>query len=135
MAKFTITKRIVKEDFSSKYFDLLDKLLFPINNAFEQLSAALQTGLTFRENFVGIESDVEFTAPATVASPLSVKLGNTRTCRGITVIRVENLTDSIILPGAVGCQEFSVNGQVVNITNVTGVISGKKYRLKLQIQG
>ena len=125
--------RIIMEDFPQKYQDLLSKLLYRINNAFEQTSAALNNGLTVAENMAAQETVLDVTGPVNAANPVYFKSNLKGTCKGI--LCVEALTTSGTPPTGSPFFTFEMSGSNIKVTNITNLTNGSRYSLRLYCFG
>lgn len=130
MAKFTL-RRIIKEDFPQNYFDLLDKLLFPINQAIESLNNGLTNNLTVGENLSAQETIVKVTAPVNADNPVSFKSTLKGPCRGIICINADLTNPESSLPTSQPFFTFQNNGTQIKVTNITGLVDGSSYNLRV----
>jgi hypothetical protein len=89
MAKINQAKRIIKEDFESKYNSLIDKLGFSLNPIIEQLVIAFNKGITFEENLNSeIKSvDIEVTEDGIPKTEVQFQSSLFNKIQGILVIR------------------------------------------------
>jgi hypothetical protein len=128
MARLPTIRRIRREDFDKKYYDLLDGLLYAINTFFESVVAALNRGLTFRENMQAQVQDLTVTAPVTDAS---FKRELALPCTGIMVVAVTNINNPGELLSTSPFAQFVNTDGGIRITNITGLTAGQKYRVRL----
>lgn len=132
MAKLSIIKRILKEDYPKEYGDLVEKLGFVLNPFLNSVADAFNKSLSINDNLNATDTEIVFTAPVTAATPVSVKTEHIGVTRGITVLRVDNLTNNNeILTQSPFCQFKNINLNQLQITNITGLTSGNKYRLRV----
>lgn len=121
--------RIIMEDFPQKYQDLLGKLLYRINSAFEQTSQALNNNLTVAENMAAQETVLDVLAPINANNPAYFKSNLKGTCRGI--ICVEAITNSGIPPTGTPFLSFEMSGNNIKVSNITNLTDGSRYSLRL----
>ena len=130
MAKLRLV-RITKEDFPQKYNDLLDKLLFPINSALEQLSQATNNGLTVADNIAGQETSLDVTAPVSSSNPIFFKKTTLKgTCRGITCVEAVPQDNGAPVTGQ-PFFTFEDAGTNIKVTNITNLTNGSRYILRI----
>jgi hypothetical protein len=130
--KLNTIKRITLEDFDPKEQPLMSKLLYPLNTFMETIVNAMTSRLNFQDNFAAQVKDLEVTAPVAPATPISFKSTLASPCRGIFVVNVENLTNpAATLSAAPFCSFTNTGSGQIQITNITGLNSGDKYRVKL----
>jgi hypothetical protein len=128
MAKISLT-RIITEDFPQKYQDLLGKLLYKINQAFEQTSLALNNGLTFADNLSAQETVLNVITLPTAASPIYIKSTLKGNCRMILCGAAETVSGTP--PTGTPFFTFEMSGTNIKVTNITNLTSGSQYNLRL----
>jgi hypothetical protein len=131
MAKLPKISKLRKEDFPEEYDTLLEGLLYGINSFFETVYSALNKQLNFSENLNTQIVEVSVTAPITAARPLEFTRTINGLCKGIVVVELTNLDNAgEVLTTSPFCQ-FSNGESTVRVTNITGLTSGKRYRIRL----
>ena len=128
MARLPDIKRIRKEDFDKKYYDLLDGLLYAINTFFESVVAALNRGLTFRENMAAQVQDITAVAPI---NNTTFKREVGLTCSGIIVVSVVNVSNPGEILTTAPFAQFVNTDAGIRVTNITGLTAGQRYRIRL----
>jgi hypothetical protein len=123
-------RRIIKEDFPSQYNDLLDKLLFPLNEALESVSNAFNNNITIANNLSGQETLLDVTAPVTAASPIFFKSTLKGSCKGIICIAA-NVVGNGTAPTGQPFFTFENAGNNIKVTNITNLTSGTRYQLRI----
>lgn len=131
MAKLPPFKRLILEDFPSKYQDLLQKLLYGINSFFESVSNTLNKNISFEDNIACQVKELTFTAPITQLRPLSFINELRRPCRGVLLINAENISDANAPLSAAPFIQFTGAADQILITNISGLTNGKQYRIKI----
>lgn len=134
--KLDSVKRILVEDFPSKYRDLLDPLLGIVNNFMENVTVLLTKNISFEDNILCQVKEIDVTAPIAPSTPYTFRneIGNrvgAFQCRGIIVKNVLNLTDNTPLTGAPFISFANTQQSQIRIDNITGLTSGKKYRITI----
>lgn len=130
MAKFDL-RRITKEDFPSKYSDLLGKLLLPLNSAIESLRLGLSNGLTVGENMAAQETVIRVTAPVNSSSPVYFKSTLRGPCKGIVCIDAQPATAQSKLATSQPFFTQEMSGDQIKVTNITGLVDGSSYNLRI----
>ncbi len=130
MARLSAIKRFLSTDYPAKYKDLLDGMFYNLNQLIENLVAALNNGLTFKDNFSAQEQEVEVTAPVTLDSPLRLKSSLKGLCTKIMIGSVDNLTDQSALAGAPFATFRNGSNEII-IVGITGLTDGKRYRIRI----
>jgi hypothetical protein len=128
MAKISLT-RIIAEDFPQKYQDLLSKLLYKINSAFEDTSNALNNGLTVADNMSAQETELTVTAPVSSAAPIYFKNNLKGNCRMIMCGAAETLSGTP--PTGTPFFTFEMSGSNIKVTNITNLTAGSRYILRI----
>ncbi len=129
MAKIKL-RRILSEDFPQKYNDLLDKLLYPINDAIESISNAMNNSLTVADNMSAQETVLDITTLPTASSPIYFRSTLKSPCRGITCIAAD-VTGSGTAPTGQPFFTFENAGNNIKVTNITNLTSGTRYSLRI----
>lgn len=137
MAKIGFFKRIIREDFPAEYQDLVDKLAYPINSALESLASALNKNLTIDDNFNQQTKEfiVIVSSAGTPTPALSFKSELKTSAKGMSIIRVENLTSPGTYPPALPLISFTDSSGQILIDNIAGLTSGSKYRIRVVLLG
>lgn len=130
MALFNL-RRIVKEDFPSKYYDLLDKLLYPLNQAIDSLNSGFSNGLTVAQNLAAQQITITVAAPVSTTSPVSFRSTLSGPCTGIICINAVPTGAKSSPVTAQPFLTFANNGAQISVTNITGLVSGSSYNLTL----
>lgn len=132
MAKLSIIRRIIKEDYDKQYGSLIDSLGFVLNPFLSAVADAFNSNLTFNDNFNATDTEISVTAPVTSALPVTIKTQQKGINRGILVLRVDNLTNpNEILTQAPFCQFKNLDINQIQITNIIGLTPGNKYTLRV----
>lgn len=128
MAKITGFKRLVKEDFPSDEQPLIEKLATVFNLFQEQVFYAFNNGITLSENLNAQTSTIRVTVDATGVPMTNSQLKYTLKTRprGSTVINVQNVTDNSLLAGS-PFVSFTLNGETLTLTQITGLLPNKQY--------
>lgn len=125
-------KRLVKEDFDSDQYALIDKLGFILNSGLEPLYLAANKNITITDNLNQQLQNIT-TKVNSAGSPintLQIKYLLKTTCQGIHII---NCTPT---PTAAPWPTWEQTGAgVITISNIKGLASGTEYTLKLLIVG
>ena len=128
MAKFSLTRLIV-EDFPKAYQDLLVKLLYKLNQAFDETNSALRNGLTVADNMAGQEIVLDVTALVTSSKPIFFKSTMRNVCKGIICISADTLSGSA--PTGQPFFTFEQSGDNIKVTNITNLVAGSRYNLRI----
>jgi hypothetical protein len=120
-------RRLVKEDYPTKYNDLTDKLLDVLNDFMGEVYQGFNKRLNYQDNFEAFVTEITVIAgqEARIRNELPVPI------RGSTVLRVDPLTVSNeLLTSAPFIQFTNGNSQII-INNITGLTPGRSYRLRV----
>jgi len=131
MAKFDVVRRILKADFPSNYHDLLDRLLYPLNQFLEATIAALNNGLTVKDNMAAMEVDIPVVNDVSDQNPILFRTTLRGPPRGIICISAETLQGSP--PTSQPFLTFVQAGSNIRVTGITGLVSGSRYNLRLYV--
>lgn len=138
MAKLPSFKRIIKEDFAAEEQNLISKLGFLVNSAFDSVFSAFDKNITIVDNLNQdlIDVDVTVDASGNPKLPLEIRTRLRSNCKGIQVVRLDNLSNPTSLPNTAPFVYFNQGTQTnVNITVIKGLTADVKYRLKLLLIG
>lgn len=128
MAKLNSPRRLIEEDFPAKYRDFTSGFFYILNGFIESVSFIFNKQLNFNDNFQAMDVEISVIGGATntaIKNTLPVPV------RGATVLRVDPLdTPTEMLAQAPFVQFTNGDSQII-INNVTGLQSGKRYRLRV----
>jgi hypothetical protein len=132
--KLSSFKRIITQDFPKESQKLMEQLGSTLNDSFNQVFSALNKRITFSENIACTVKDVLVIVdsngnPTQIAS-FALDVPNLPVL-GVTVIKVENLTNSTIYPTSAPFISFQIVNNTVRINNITGLLPNNTYRLKV----
>ena len=132
MAKLVNSVRqITTEDYPKESRSLVEKLAFTLNPFLNSIVDAFNKNLNFVDNFSAQEMDIELTAPVST-NRVTVKPSLKSPCRYILTLRVDNLTNgNTPLMGAPFIEYKILDDGQVQFTNITGLVTGNKYLVKL----
>lgn len=128
-------RRLFSSDYNAQYKDLLDSLSGTINSGIEALYNALNNNLTLADNLactVGTIT-VSVDAKGVPTNTITLKLANTLTVQGVLALSVVDNTNSASFPLGGVTISYTINGQTINITNITGLIVGHSYNIKVVV--
>lgn len=125
-------RRIIKEDFPKEYDALLDKLLFPLNEAIDQVSNVLNNGLSVNDNMAGQDMVLDVTAPVNSDNPIYFKKTTLKSpCKGIVCVSASLANNTSSAPTGTPFFTFEDAGSNVKVTNITNLVSGSRYFLRI----
>lgn len=126
-------RRLFKTDFSQEEQPLVEKLSGSLNNGIEVLYDALNNKISIRDNLQCTVKDVDVQVDSS-GNPLGTtgfQLNNSNKVEGISVIRADNLTNSVTYPTNTPFISFTQNTSSIIINNVTGLQPNNIYRLRV----
>jgi len=132
--KLDSVKRIVKEEFKEEDQDTIDRLSYILNSFMDSTIKAINGNLSI-ENFTQEVKTVDIIVDSNGKPKINskIKFGLTNKIAGIHCIKAENLTNPTIYPLATPFLNYSVNGQLIQVSHVAGIQAEQKYRLTLLI--
>jgi hypothetical protein len=135
MAKFNFLKRLITEDFNEDDQELIGKVASILNPAFEAITNALNNNLTLADNFNAQVKEITFImgTSGVPSTELSFKSTLKGSCRAMIVSRVDNLTNSATYPAGGVFPSFSQSGDIITIKHITGLVSGSKYTIRVEL--
>jgi hypothetical protein len=132
--KLSSFKRLITKDFPEESRTLIEQLGSTLNDSFNQVYSALNKRLTFIDNIACTVKDVQVIVDSsgnpTQVAGFNLDIPN-MTVLGVIVIKVDNLTNSILYPTAAPFISFQIVNNTVRINNITGLIAGNVYRIKV----
>lgn len=133
MARPKEFKRIVVEDFPTEHRATVGKIASIVNQAMEELYGLFNNNLNFSEHFNSQVKDIEVTVDATGTpkSATSFKSSLKGSCKGIWVVKAENLTDSRVYPTGAPFISYEESGGQVVIKRVNGLVANNKYLIRV----
>lgn len=128
-------KRLLKEDFPEDEQPLVDRLANAFNLFLEQIYYAFNNNISIRENLLAQTITVRLNVDAS-GKPNNAQIKYTLKTRplGISVLSASNVSDSTPLSGA-PFVVFTLNGDIITMSQITGLIPNKNYDLTLVIYG
>lgn len=135
MAQISSPRRITVEDYPEEVQPAMQILADSINNFMDEVSAAF-SGDIGTENLRRQITSIVVTGTST-GRVVNLKVGtNLSSIVGIKVINIENLNNSnALLTSGVSVLYRNLGGGIMEIQQVTGLITGNQYRLTLEIIG
>lgn len=127
--KLTFLKRFLVEDFPSQQA-WIGELLNPLNQAFEQLSQALNKNLTIGDNLDAEIQEITFTGSDTV----SFKVATKSRPKGVVVSNFSTVSGSAPTSAVQPVWTYNSTNQTITISSWFGGLSASaKYRVTLFI--
>lgn len=128
-------KRLFKQDFQQQYQSLVDQLSNTLNGALEALYTLSQNNISLRDNVDCMVASFTVAVdkngiPSTTAQ---VKMTNPGNVEGICVLSCVNQTTSTGYPTGGVFVSYTANSTGIVVNNVTGLIPGNNYLIKLVI--
>ena len=130
MARLNNVKRIITEDFEPQYQTLISRLGYVLNQFMSDTVNIVNGNIDFdnlNQNLV--EFDISVDANGKPVKISSVNVGKTNP-RGLTVIRVQNLTNSTSYPSGTPLISYTpIGNNSVTVNHITGLQANSTYRL------
>lgn len=126
-------KRIISTDFAEEDQSMIEQLGRQLNDGIDQVYFALNSKLTFDDNFAATVKEVEVTA-ASNGNPTtrtSIQLNNTNVVSGIIVISATNKSSSGVYPTGTPFISFTQSGNLLYIDNITNLQANNRYLIKI----
>lgn len=133
--KVTNIKRLTKDDFDREYQQLIDRLSFSLTPFMEQVVSALNKNIDFdnlNQELIVLDTQVDAQGRPTINSEIKNPL-RTRP-RGIHCVNAQNLSDNTLLTGGITVV-FTVESNVIRISQITGLPAGKRFNLSIILIG
>lgn len=133
MGKLTNVKRLIKEDFDQKYYDLIERIAYSLNPLIDQLVESFDKGLTIENLSREISTfRIENDTAGKLKIPVQVKT-ILAGVKGITVINAVNVTNPATDPLATPWITWSLSKGQITIKKVIGIQADNKYDLTVEI--
>lgn len=120
-------RRLVKEDYPSKYADLTEKLIDPINDFMNEVYQGFNKRLNYNDNFEAFVTEIVVTGgiESNVRNELVFPI------KGATVLRVDTLSVANEKLATAPFIQFTNGNNQITINNITGLVAGRTYRLRV----
>lgn len=137
MASLPSYKRIMKGDFPKQMQDVVSQLALIINSAFDSIFNALNKNLTLADNMYATINSVTVMVDSigTPTTPTIFSIVTKGPIAGISVLSATNSTNNAIYPTGQPFISFTQSGSIITINNITGLVAGNTYILKLVAWG
>jgi hypothetical protein len=129
-------RRIFTQDFSEDYKDLIEKLSTTLNNGIEILYNLGNKNITLSDNISCTVKDIQLIVdssgtPKNTTSFILDETVKTRQVIGVTVLDVQNLTNSANLPSSQPFVSWTQSSGNVIINKIKGLPAGDNFRIRL----
>lgn len=134
MARIQIPKKLRSEDFKADQQELVDKLAFVINDAFDSFYQTLSKGVDYenlRRQLTTLTVTIDKTGK--VAQTPEIKLNVLGRVLGVQVLNAVNVDNINIYPTTSPFVSFSTNSNILRILNITGLPVSSQWSLTLDI--
>jgi hypothetical protein len=130
-------KRITTESVSEDYVPIVDSIGYSVNTFAEEVINALNKNITVEDNLNMEFKELEVTVNNNGVPNKELQFTtNLRTrLKGLTVIKIENLTNSNSYLTGAPFVTFNQSSQLLTVKQVTGLISNNKYKITLLLIG
>lgn len=130
-------KRLIKENVTEDFRDVIDTVGASVNVFAEDVLNAMNKNLSVDDNLKMEYKTIDITLGAN-GLPLNDAQLTTKLfgkIQGISVERAENLTNSATYPSGAPFVTFSQNNTLITLNHITGLQANNKYRLTLLLKG
>lgn len=135
--KLPLYRRIFKSDYSEDDQTLVEKMSVSINNGFDTLFELSNKKISLKDN---VDCTVKTLTLAVDANgipttPTAFSLDTTSRIGGISVYRVDNLTNTQIYPTGAPFVSFSQTDRGVTINHITGLQPNYQWQISVVAYG
>lgn len=126
-------KRIFKTDYEKQYQKLIETLSFSLNNAIDVINNAINGNISLSENILCSIKDLtlQVDANGTPTSPITFPVNFTGQVQGLLALNVTNKTNSNSYPTSGVFVSFEQTQNGILIKNITGLVAGNSYTLRI----
>ena len=136
MGKIQIPKKIRTEDFDEEYNDLIEKIGYAFNNFADEVYQTLDGGIDFANmSRQLIVLTINMDSSGKIINSPQIKLTTKTKIVGTSVIRAINLINPQVYPTSQPFINFSLNGTVLTIQNITGLQNSSQYQVTIELIG
>lgn len=136
MSKIQTPKKIRVEDFDAEQQELIRGIGFVINPFMDEVYLILTNNIDFNNlNRELVEIDLNIDSSGNLINLPQIKNKVISKVRGINILKATNLVNPTIYPSSSPFLSWSVNGDILNILNVTGLQNSSQYRLLVELVG
>jgi len=133
MGQIDNTRRINVDDFEKDHRKTVAKIAELYNFSTEQLTDTLNGNIDY-DNLAKSTTTIEVTVGSSGIPITSTKFTGLEQLKGITVLRADNLTNIASYPTSAPFITFSaISGDLYEIKHITGLTSGHKYNLFIEL--
>ncbi len=131
--KISTFKRIIKEDVKEEYRDLVEKIAFAVNPFAEEVVKALDNNLNIDDNLNQKirEVNIEVNNSGIPKQLLRFKTNLPSVCKGILVLKVDNITNATTYPTGYPFPSFVESDGLITINHITGLPADNIFKLRL----
>ena len=132
--KMQIPKKLRVEDFKSDQQDLVSKIAFVYNVFADEVYAILNGNVgTDNTNSQDVEIIVKMDASNMVINSPQIKTNGKGKVKGIIVLNAVNQVNPSTYPTTWPGINFTINGDILTILNITGLQASSEYKLTLRL--
>ncbi len=136
MSRITTPSIIRGEDFPEETRETVDKLASIINPFMDETYRQMNGNINFENlNRQLVTVDVKINSSGTVVNSPQIRMSIRSRLGGTNVISAENLVNSNTYPTSHPFLSWTVNGNILTITNITGLQANSTYRLTVELIG
>ena len=133
MSKLSGFKKIIIEDVEENLRPLAEKFGNAINPFADEVIKAFDKGITIEDNlnqFVK-ELTIKVDSSGVPIGEASFKSTLSNVCRGLVVIKCDNITAPTSYPTGTPFISFTENNRLITINNITDLTAASKYNLRI----
>jgi hypothetical protein len=121
--QMSFIKKLIKEDFSQQFQDMIGKIAFVVNPAFQNIQSILNNGITLEDNVNCVIKSLTLSVDSTgvPTSPISFSTGLTSKVAHLIVTNCVNQTNPTVYPTGAPFISYVDNSGTLTINNITGL--------------
>lgn len=130
-------KRILKTDYAKQFQDLIETLSFSINNAIDNINAALNNNISLNDNILCTVKTLNIQVDAT-GKPLTTlifPLSFTGQAKLLEIGNVQNQTNSVLYPTSAVMFFWTQVQNGIQVNSITGLLVNNTYNITVVVYG
>jgi len=134
MSKMSIPKKIRVEDFKSEYQEMIGKLSYSITPFMDEVYSVLNNNIDYNNlNRQLVVLTVKTDATGLIKEQHKIRTTVNGKVRGISVINAINLINPNTYPTSHPFCNFTINGDLLTILNISGLQANSEFQLTLEL--
>lgn len=128
-------KRLVYNDFTKDFQDLIEQLSYSINNPIESIISVLTNNVSLRDNIFCNVKDLEVTVDSN-GVPLAtaaLTITNANPIDGMVVLRAISPSNANLTTNGGVFLNYTQNGAKVTVSKVTGIPANQLFSLRIVV--